>query len=40
MNKFNWKFNRRVVTNMYIEFFMIILEKKNLIFKIVKLSSF
>lgn len=41
MNKFNWKFNRRVVINMYNRiFFMIILEKKNLIFEIVKLSSF
>lgn len=41
MNKFNWKFNRRVVTNMYNRiFFMIMLEKKNLIFEIVKLSSF
>lgn len=39
MNKFNWKFNRRVVTNMYNRIFFI-LEKKNLIFEIVKLSSF
>lgn len=37
MNKFNWKFNRRVVINMYNRiFFMILLEKKNLMFEIVK----